>query len=182
MVQPVKNKSSLRREALKKRIMEVVNEILYSSDVNGNQITVAEVAKRVPCSRVAVYNNNMDSVIRLAKEKKITALDDSNKLMRARKPKLIKMKDQIQELKEELNKEKLRREKVEQMFYRLVINVMINSNKLNIKKDIDDLLSTPVEPLAFKRSLPFAQRKKDDYLERLMKISSLTRQNSKESS
>jgi hypothetical protein len=153
--------------------------MLYDSEITSAQMTIAEVARRVPCSRVAIYENNMAPMIRIAQEKKMKSVDYSAKLARARKPKLIKMQDRNRELTEELKIKDLRIEKLEKLFYRLLINVMTNSTRLDIKKDLDDLLTKPVEPLAFKRYLPFAQRKKEDYLERLIKLRSISQPNNR---
>jgi len=166
----------LKGEALKKRIEAVVKGMLYDPEVTPGQINVQEVAKRVPCSRVAIYENNMAPAIRLAQENKAKAADYSDKLKKARKPKLIKMQDRIQALNDELKTEKQRREVVEQLFYRLLINVITNSARLDIKKSIDELLSEEIKPLAFKVQLPFAQKKKEDYLERIARIRAITLQ------
>lgn len=162
-------------EGLRKRIHAVVNQLLYDDAITPGQISVKKVAEKVPCSRVAIYENSMASVIRLAQEQKARNVDYGEKLKKARKPRLIKLQDRVQELKDENEKLRQSNEKLEQLFNRLLINVMLSSNKIGIDKDIDELLSRPIEPLEFKRHVSFVKRKKENYLEKLIRIRELSK-------
>lgn len=170
-----KLKTILKGDGLKNRIKTVVNEMLFDDDVTPAQINVQNVADKVPCSRTAIYINNMASVVRNAQEQKGKSVDYTEKLKKARKPKLIKLSDKIEELKKEIEQYKESLEQSERLFNRFLINVMNNSNKIGIEKNIDELLAKPIEPLEFKRHSAYAARKRGEFIDKLQRLNEMNK-------
>ncbi|GEM_PF-7094344 len=143
----------LRGEELEKAVKEVVAAMILDTEVTPAQINMAEVARRVGCSRTVLYQKNYKRFIAQASQKKVESFQYEKRLARARKPSLIIMKDTIERLRSEREEWKKRYEEVSRSLARVLINIQRYGGKLN--KGIDDLLTMPVEPLEIKKVSPF---------------------------
>jgi len=143
----------LRGEELEKAVKEVVAAMILDTEVTPAQINLAEVSRRVGCSRTVLYQKNFRRFIAEASQKKVESFRHEKRLARARKPSLIIMKDTIERLRSEREEWKKRYEEVSRSLARVLINIQRYGGKLN--KGIDDLLTMPVEPLEIKRVSPF---------------------------
>jgi hypothetical protein len=144
---------NLRGEALETAVREVVAAMQLDTEVTPAQMNMAEVARRVGCSRTVLYQKNYKRFIAEASQKKLESYQHEKKLSRARKPSLIIMKDTIERLRAEREEWKKRYEEVSRTLARVLINIQMHGGKLN--KGIEDLLTMPVEPLEIKRVSPF---------------------------
>lgn len=154
MIMPKEDRPKyLRGDELEKGIKEVVAAMILDTEVTPAQINMAEVARRVGCSRTILYQKNYKRFIAEASQKKVESFRHEKRLARARKPSLIIMKDTIERLRSEREEWKKRYEEVSRSLARVLINIQRHGGKLN--KGIDDLLTMPVEPLEIKRVSPF---------------------------
>jgi hypothetical protein len=143
----------LRGEELEKAVRQVVAAMILDIEVTPSQINMAEVARRVGCSRTVLYQKNYKRFIAEASQKKAESFRYEKKLARARKPSLIIMKDAMERLRAEREEWKKRYEEVTRSLARVLINIQRYGDKHN--KGIEDLLTMPVEPLEIKRVAPF---------------------------